>query len=283
MTISDAIPASWLLGSELPVFRIGYGAMRLTGQPGNFGPYPDWERGKALLRRAVELGVDFIDTARAYGPGYNEELIAEALHPYPSQLVIATKGGIEKSGPTSAEIRAEGRPESLERHIADSLRRLRLDRIDLYYLHRPDPTVPFEKQVETLARAREQGLIRLVGLSNITVAQLETALAIVPVAAVQNRFNIAEDGDAAMVEETARRSIAYVPWGPLGANPMKAGAPLANGALGGSAGSRTALQNLLNRSPNIVPIPGTTSSAHLEENIAILRAQADLASWERRR
>jgi aryl-alcohol dehydrogenase-like predicted oxidoreductase len=239
--------------------------MRLTGQPGNFGPYPDWEAGKALLRRAAELGVQLIDTARAYGPGWNEELVAEALHPYPAGLVVATKGGIEKTGPNPSDIRPDGRPEALERHLEESLRRLKVERIDLYYLHRPDPAVPFEAQAEALARARAAGKIRFVGLSNVSVDQLEAARAVVPVAAVQNRYNVQEDGDAAMVDLTARLGIAYVPWGPLGAAPMRQGAPLA-----GTLGTAAALRALLDRSPNIVPIPGTTSLAHLEENLAAL-------------
>jgi aryl-alcohol dehydrogenase-like predicted oxidoreductase len=266
---------AFLLGGDLAVSRLGFGAMRLTGQPGNFGPYPNWEAGKALLRRAVELGVTFFDTARAYGPGWNEELIADALAPYDG-VVVATKGGIEKHSPT--EIQPDGRPEALRRHVEESRRRLRLDTLPLYYLHRPDPAVPLLAQVEALAQERAAGRIRHVGLSNVTVAQLEAALAVVPVAAVQNRYNVAERGGDDVVDYTAARGIAFVPYGPLGANPMRPGAPLAAAAHGhadpagdGRTPAQRALGALLGRAPNVLPIPGTTSAAHLEENVAAAR------------
>ncbi|MBW4695823.1 MAG: aldo/keto reductase [Lyngbya sp. HA4199-MV5] len=173
---------TFVIANDLVINRIGYGAMRLTGQPGNFGPYADWDGGQKLLRRAVELGVNFIDTAEAYGPDFNEELIAAALHPYPSGVVIATKGGIHKPSPT--DIRADGKPESLRRGCEASLRRLKLEQIDLYQLHRPDPNVPFEDSVGMLATLQQEGKIRHIGVSNVTIAQLETARQIVPIASV---------------------------------------------------------------------------------------------------
>jgi len=256
------------LGGEREVGRIGFGAMRLTGQPGNFGPYPDWEAGKALLRRAVELGVTFLDTAHAYGPGWNETLIAEALHPYPAGLVIATKAGITKTGPT--EVCTDGRPTALRAQAEESLRRLRLERLDLLQLHRPDPAVPLAEQVGTLVRLHEEGKVGLIGLSNVNREQVEDALAVAPVASVQNRFNPAERGGDALVDLCAAHGIAFVPHGPLGTHPMHRGAVLAEEGQGdGSQGTpaQRALAWLLARSPNVVAIPGTTSAGHLEENL----------------
>ena len=251
----------FLLGGDLPVNRIGYGAMRLCAQPGNFGRYPDWEGGKRLLQRAVELGVNFIDTAHAYGPSCNEELIGEALVPYAPGVVIATKGGVEKTAPD--KVFPDGRPENLRRRCEESLKLLRAERIDLYQLHRPDPNVPFVESVGTLAELRREGKIRHVGLSNVTLVQIEEALAIVPIASVQNRYNLAERGDDPIVDFCAQRGIAYLPWGPLAAKPFAPEAPLAQ--------TRGALPWLLRRAPNIIVIPGTTSIAHLEENIAASR------------
>jgi aryl-alcohol dehydrogenase-like predicted oxidoreductase len=165
----------FLLGGDLPVHRLGFGAMRLCGQPGNFGPYPRWSEGERLLQRAVELGVNFIDTAEAYGPGWNEKLIASALHPYGRGVVIATKGGVTKESPD--KIFADGRPENLRRGCEESLRRLKLERIDLYQWHRPDPAVPFADSIDALARLRDEGKIRHLGLSNVSLEQLEIARA----------------------------------------------------------------------------------------------------------
>jgi pyridoxine 4-dehydrogenase len=264
------LPRTFALGGELSVDRLGYGAMRLTGQPGNYGRYPDWEGGKALLRRAVALGVTLIDTAHAYGPGWNEELIAEALHPYPAGLVIATKGGVAKHGPS--DIRAEGRPEQLRAQVEESLRRLRLERIDLYQLHRPDPSVPWPDQVGALARLREEGKVRLIGLSNVDGAQLDQALALAPIASVQNRYNPVERGADALIDACAERGIAFLPHGPLGAHPMRQGAPLADEqrralAERGGTPAQQALRWMLGRAPNLIAIPGTTSIRHLEENL----------------
>jgi aryl-alcohol dehydrogenase-like predicted oxidoreductase len=270
MEMTDAaLTLTFSLGGELDVTRIGYGAMRLTGQPGNFGPYEDWEGGKALLRRAVELGINFIDTARAYGPGHNERLIAEALHPYSPGLVIGTKGGVDK--PAAGQIVVDASPATLRAQVESALTALRVDRIDLFQLHRVDPNVPIEESVGALAALRQEGKIRLIGLSNVDRVELDRALAVAPIASVQNRFNQAERGDEALVDYTAAQGIAFIPYGPLGAHPMKQGAPLAQGDEGsGISSAASALRWLLERSPNIVIIPGTTSIAHLEENLGAL-------------
>jgi len=270
----DAPIGTFEIGDELRVNRLGYGAMRLTGQPGNFGPYSDWEGGQKLLRRAVELGINFIDTAEAYGPGFNEELIASALHPYAQGVVIATKGGINKPAPD--DIRADGRPENLRRGCEASLQRLKLDQIDLYQLHRPDPKVPFTESVGMLATLKSEGKIRHVGLSNVTIEQIEQARRIVPIASVQNRFGISERNNEDVLDYCTKHGIAFIPYGSLGAHPLKQGAPLANaqGILAlianrhGVKPNQIALAWLLHRADNIILIPGTTTIAHLEENVA---------------
>jgi aryl-alcohol dehydrogenase-like predicted oxidoreductase len=256
------------------VNRLGYGAMRLCAQPGNFGPYPDWEGGKRLLRRAVELGINFFDTAHPYGPGYNEDLIGDALAPYPPGVIVTTKGGVEKTAPD--KIHSDGSLASLRRFCEGSLRRLRLERIELYQLHRPDANVPFAESVGALAELRTEGKIGRVGLSNVTLAQVKEAQGIVPIASVQNRYNLLERGDDPVLDYCAQQEIAYLPWGPLAAKPFAPEAPLAEasgqlaeiaGELGATAG-QVALAWLLHRSPNIILIPGTTNIAHLEENVA---------------
>lgn len=252
---------TFAIGGDLVVPRLGFGAMRLTGQPGNFGPYADWEGGKALLRRAVELGIRFFDTARAYGPGHNEALIAEALHPYAEGIVVATKGGIDKLSPT--QLVRDASPATLTRQVDDALARLNVERIDLFQLHWVDPDVPIEASVGALEAARRAGKIRHIGLSNVTREELGRALAVAPIASIQNRLNSEERESEAPVDYTASKGIAFIPYGPLGAHPMQRGARLDPAA---------ALRWLLARSPNIVVIPGTTSLAHLEENV---RALAD--------
>jgi pyridoxine 4-dehydrogenase len=262
------------IGGDLVVNRLGYGAMRLTGQPGNFGPYAKWEEGKQLLRRAVELKINFIDTAEAYGPGFNEELIASALHPYPENLVIATKGGINKSA--SDRIVTDGRPEFLRKGCEESLKRLKIEQIPLYQLHRPDPNLPFAESVGMLATLQQEGKIKRVGLSNVTVSQLEQAHQITAISSVQNRFSITERTNEDILNYCTQHNIAFIPYGSLGAHPLKQGAPLANaeGILAEIARQRgvkpnqIALAWLLHRAPNIILIPGTTTIAHLEENIA---------------
>jgi pyridoxine 4-dehydrogenase len=263
------------------VRRFGYGAMRLTGQPGNFGPYAAWEDGKKVLQRALELGVNFIDTARAYGPGWNERIVAEALHPYPDGLFIATKGGVVKKSATERYL--DGTPNGLRRDCEESLKNLRVDCIDLYQLHWVDPDVPLRESVLGLARLQEEGKIRLIGLSNITVEQLEEVHSVARIASVQNRYSVTEHQADPIVDYCAREGIAFIPYGPLGADPMKQGAPLATatgpladvGKTLGVTTSQVALSWLLHRAGNILPIPGTTSIAHLEENLAA--AELDLS------
>ncbi|MEM9208681.1 MAG: aldo/keto reductase, partial [Pseudomonadota bacterium] len=242
------------IGGELTVNRIGYGAMRLTGQPGNFAPYPKWEDGKALLRRAVEVGVTFFDSARAYGPEWADKLIADALHPYGDGVVIATKGGVDKFAPD--RIVTDGRPDTIARQIDQALTNLKTDRIDLFQLHRVDPNVAIEESVGAIEEARRAGKVRLIGLSNIDRTQLDRARTVGVIASVQNRFNQAEAQQSDLVDYTAKLGIAFIPYGPLGAHPMKQGAALP---------AQSALAWLLRRSPNIIVIPGTTSIEHLEE------------------
>ena len=280
-------PLTFHLGGDFHVHRIGYGAMRLCGQPGNFGPFADWPAGEKLLRRAVGLGVNFFDTAEAYGPGDNEEIIASALHPYREGVVITTKGGVTKTSPTN--VFPDGRPENLRRACEASLRRLRMERIDLYQLHRPDPKVPFADSVGTLAALRAEGKIRHIGLSNVTVAQIEEARTIVPIVSVQNRYNLRERGADDVLALCESHGIAFLPYGPLGAQPFERNAPLtsaesplaATAARLGATSAQVALAWLLRRSPNIIVIPGTTVIAHLEENIAaakITLSEADCAA-----
>jgi aryl-alcohol dehydrogenase-like predicted oxidoreductase len=265
---------------------MGYGAMRLTGQPGNFGAYADWEGGKTLLRRAVELGVNFIDTAEAYGPGFNEELIAAALYPYPENFVIATKGGIVKTSPN--DIRPDGSPENLRRGCEASLQRLKCDVIDLYQLHRPDPNVPFTESIGMLAELQQEGKIRHIGLSNVSLAQIEQARKLVAIAAVQNRFSLTDRSGEDVLDYCTQHNIMFIPHGSLGAHPLRQGTPLANavGVLADIAtqhdvqSSQIALAWMLHRAPNIVLIPGTTAIAHLEENIAATSIELTAAELE---
>ena len=254
------------LGGEREINRLGFGAMRLTGQPGNFGPYSRWEQGKALLRRAADLGVNFFDSARAYGPEWADKLIADALAPYADNALVATKGGVDKLGPQ--QIVVDGRPATLERHIDAALANLGVERIELFQLHRVDPDVDIETSVGAIDDARRAGKVRFIGLSNVDRAQLDRALSVAPIASVQNRFNRAERDHDALVDYTAERGIAFIPYGPLGAHPMRQGAALP---------ARESLAWLLERSPNVIVIPGTTSMEHLEDNVGAwdLTAAAD--------
>jgi len=253
------------LGNEVSVHRIGYGAMRLTG-PGIWGPPNDRKTALAVLRRAAELGVNFIDTADSYGPHVSEELIAEALHPYPSDLVIATKGGWERPGPNQWTHNAT--PDHLRKAIEGSLRRLRLERIDVYQLHAPDNVVSFDVSVEALAELKHEGKIRMVALSNVTQEHIERARRIVPIASVQNRYSFADREWDYVVDYCERNGIAFIPWFPLGAGRI-AGEVLNQVAQAHHA-SRTqvALAWLLRRASVMLPIPGTSSIEHLEQNVA---------------
>jgi pyridoxine 4-dehydrogenase len=252
------------LGGELTVRRLGFGAMRITGE-GIWGPPRDPAAALAVLRRAVELGVNFIDTADSYGPHVSEELIAKALAPYPKDLVIATKGGWNRPGPD--EWTHDASPEHLRKAIEGSLKRLRLDRIDVYQLHTPDPAVSFDLSVETLARLRGEGKIRLIGLSNVTREHVQRARKIVPVVSVQNRYSFADREWDYLVDYCERSKIVFIPWFPLAAGRV-AGALLDRIA---KAHRRTpkqvALAWLLKRSPVMLPIPGTSSVKHLDENV----------------
>ncbi len=253
------------LGGEIYVHRLGYGAMRLTGE-GIWGPPRDRKGALAVLRRAVDLGVDFIDTADSYGPNVSEELIAEALFPYTAGLVIATKGGWNRPGPN--QWTHDATPVHLRKAVEGSLKRLRLDRIDVYQLHIPDPVVSFETSVETLAQLRSEGKIRLVALSNVTQEHIERARKIVPIVSVQNRYSFADREWDYVVDYCERNGIAFIPWFPLGAGKI-AGEVLSQIAQTHRASpTQVALAWLLRRSPIMLPIPGTSSIKHLEENVA---------------
>ncbi|MCU1300185.1 MAG: NADP-dependent oxidoreductase domain protein [Candidatus Sulfotelmatobacter sp.] len=258
------------LGGELTVNRLGYGAMRLTGD-GIWGPPKDRAGAMAVLRRAVELGVNFIDTADSYGPYVNEELIAAALAPYPKDLVIATKGGWNRPGPN--QWTHDASPAHLRQAVEGSLKRLRLNRIDVYQLHAPDPVVPLDASLETLANMQSEGKIRLVALSNVTVEHIERARKIVPIVSVQNRYSFADREWDYVVDYCERNGIAFIPWFPLGAGTV-AGRLLERIAKArGVKPIQVALAWLLKRSPVMLPIPGTSSVAHLEENVAAASLQ----------
>ncbi len=263
--ISASVAGKVSLGGEISVDRLGFGAMRLTGE-GIWGPPKDRKRALAVLRSAVELDVNFIDTADSYGPHVNEELIAEALFPYPAGLVVATKGGWNRPGPN--QWTHDATPSHLRKAVEGSLKRLRLDRIDVYQLHTPDPVVSFEASVETLARLRNEGKIRLIGLSNVTQEHIERARKIVPIVSVQNRYSFADREWDYVVDYCERNEIAFIPWFPLGAGKV-AGEVLDRIAkTHGRSPTQVALAWLLRRSPIMLPIPGTSSVAHLEENVA---------------
>src|SRR5579862_9068990 len=258
------------LGGQLSVHRLGFGAMRLTGE-GIWGPPKDRKAALAVLRRAVELGVNFIDTADSYGPYVSEELIAEALYPYPRGLVIATKGGWNRPGPN--QWTHDATPAHLREAVEGSLKRLKLNRIDVYQLHTPDPVVAFEASVETLAELRKEGKIRLIGLSNVTQEHIERARKIVPIVSVQNRYSFADREWDYVVDYCERSGIVFIPWFPLGAGKV-AGMLLEKIA---NAHNKTpkqvALAWLLMRSPVMLPIPGTSSIEHLEENLGAASLQ----------
>jgi pyridoxine 4-dehydrogenase len=255
------------LGGDLTVGRLGFGAMRLCG-PGVWGEPEDPKEAERVLRRAVELGVNFIDTADAYGPEVVERGIYSALHPYPENLVVATKGGYTRQGP--GRWRTNGSPKHLREACEGSLRRLKLDRIDLYQLHRPDSRVPLERSIEALARLREEGKIRHVGLSNVTAEQLERAGRIVPIASVQNRYNLNDRRSEAVLRACEGEGIAFIPWLPLsiGRLARPGGALEEIRARHHATFPQIAIAWLLAKSPIMLPIPGTSSVAHLEENVA---------------
>jgi aryl-alcohol dehydrogenase-like predicted oxidoreductase len=271
---------TFTIGGDLEVRRLGFGAMRITG-PGIWGPPDDPEGARRLLRRVVELGVDLIDTADSYGPEVSENLIAEALHPYPDGLVIATKGGLRRTGPGLWP--RDARPERLKECCEGSLRRLRLDRIDLYQLHSPDPQVPLEDSLGALKELQDEGKIRHVGVSNVSLDELERARAVVDVVTVQNRYSLVERRSEDVLEECERLGIGFIPWFPLATGDLaRPDSPLDRLARAHDATpGQLALAWLLGRSPMMLPIPGTASIEHLEENLAAAEIALDRDELER--
>ena len=264
----------FVIGNDLRVARLGFGAMRITGK-GIWGEPADRAEAIRVVRRAVELGINFIDTADAYGPGVSEEIIAEALHPYPAGLVIATKGGFERLGPDRWI--ENGRPEHLRSACEGSLRRLRLERIDLYQLHRIDPKVPAEDQLGALKNLQAQGKIKHIGLSEVSIRQIQHAQAIVPIVSVQNRYSVADRGSEDVLRYCEEEKMGFIPWFPLAAGRVSgADSPLRDVAARLKATpSQVALAWLLARSPVMLPIPGTSSVRHLEENVAAAGLKID--------
>jgi pyridoxine 4-dehydrogenase len=257
------------IGGDLTVNRMGFGAMRITGQ-GVWGPPPDRDQAKAAVRQAVDLGVNFIDTAESYGPEVSEELIAETLHPYPEDLVIATKGGLARPGPGRWE--ADGRPEHLRQACEGSLRRLKLEQIPLYQFHRPDPMVPIAESIGALVELRDEGKIRHIGVSNVSEAQLREMQELTPVVSVQNRYNLGDRSSESMVDLCDQESIVFLPWAPI--QEADELVPVLTAARRLNVSTRqVALAWLLGRSPHILPIPGTGSAEHVAENVAAASVQ----------
>ena len=267
------------LGDDLSVNRLGFGAMRITGE-GIWGWPPDRDNARKVLRRAVELGVDLIDTADAYGPETSELLIAEALHPYPKDLVIATNGGLTRPGP--GQWVPNGRPEYLTRCVENSLKRLQLERIDLYQLHRIDPKVPMEESLGALKKMQEAGKIRHVGLSEVSAEEIDRARKVLPIVSVQNQYNIGNRKWEKALTYCEKEGVGFMPWSPIGGN-----RGLKDNALEAAARDyhasvvQLALAWLLHRSPAMLPIPGTSSVAHLEENMAAAKLKLTAEDWKR--
>ncbi|HTT85850.1 MAG TPA: aldo/keto reductase [Acidimicrobiales bacterium] len=251
------------VGGDLTVNRLGFGAMRITGN-GIWGEPPDGDEAKAVLRRAVELGVTFIDTADSYGPEVSETLIAEALHPYPDDLVVATKGGLVRPGP--GQWQPDGRPEHLRAACEGSLARLKLDQIPLYQFHRPDPKVPLEESMGAIVAMKDEGKIRHIGICNVTEAELHRAQRVTPIVSVQNRYNVSDRSSESMIDLCEQQTLAFLPWAPI--LDIESEGPVARIARARRCTSRqVVLAWLLARSPVVLPIPGTGSVSHLEENM----------------
>src|SRR5437867_3494424 len=281
--IPEARDSTFQLGGDLLVTRLGFGAVRLTGE-GIWGWPPDREGAKKVLRRAIELGVNFIDTADAYGPETNELLIAEALYPYPKGLVIATKGGNTRPGP--GQWVPDGRPEYLAQCVDKSLKRLKLERIDLWQLHRIDRKVPVEESLGAIKKAQDSGKIRHVGLSEVTVAEIEQAKKVVPIVSIQNRYNITDRESEDALNYCEKQKMGLIPWAPIGGSGThslsKSGNALeAEAKRHNVSGVQLALAWLLQKSPVMLPIPGTSSLAHLEENMAAEKLQLTPDEWKR--
>jgi len=281
-TINAALAGTIDIGGDLPVNRFGFGAMRLTGE-GIWGEPADREECKRVLRRALELGINFIDTADSYGPEVSERLIAEALYPYPEELVIATKGGLLRPGP--GEWVPDGRPEHLRAACEGSLKRLRVEQIDLYQFHRPDPKVPFEESVGALVELKNEGKIRHIGLSNVTAGQVEQAQKLTRIVSVQNRYSVYERSSEPVLEFCSLEEIAFLPW-----RPVEGGALTADGVVAeiasrhGATPAQVALAWLLEHSPVMLPIPGTSKVTHLEQNlgaVALDLAPAEFAELDK--
>ena len=274
----SAIGGSFTLGGDLEVGRLGFGAMRITG-PGIWGEPDDPGAARQLLRRVVDAGVNLIDTADSYGPEVSENLIAEALHPYPDDLVIATKGGLERPGPGQWEPAC--RPDRLKRCCEESLRRLRLERIDLYQLHTVDPMVPIEDSIGALAELQEEGKIRHIGVSNVSGEQLERARQIAPIVSVQNRYNLTDRSSEEVLDACERDGLGFLPWFPLATGELaKPGGSLEAIAKAHDATpAQVALAWLLRRSPVTLPIPGTSSIAHFEENVEAAELELSPEEW----
>ena len=276
--IENMIADTWTVTiGDLMVNRLGFGAMRITGE-GVWGPPSDPEECKRVLRRAVELGVNFIDTADSYGPNVSETLVAEALHPYPDDLVIATKAGLVR--PSPGKWVSDGRPEHIREAVEGSLQRLRLERLDLYQVHRPDPGVPYEETIGAFKDLQAEGKIRHVGVSNVDLGQLATARSLVDVVSVQNRYNLTDRKSENVVDACEAAGLAFIPWFPLATGRLAGSALEGLATRMGVSPMQLGLAWLLHRSPVMLPIPGTSSVAHLEENLGAAAIRISSAEME---
>jgi pyridoxine 4-dehydrogenase len=277
--IHASASGTFTLGGDIHIHRLGFGAMRITGE-GIWGEPKDAEKAKKVLRRAVELGVNFIDTADSYGPEVSERLIAEALHPYPKDLIIATKGGLTRSGPNAWA--AVGRPEYLQQCVEMSLRRLKVERIDLWQLHRIDPKVPVEESLGIIKDLQKQGKIRHVGLSEVNADEIEQAKKVLPIVSVQNLYNLGDRKHEPTLEYSEKHKLGFIPWFPVAAGKLaRSGGPLDAAAKRHNATvAQLSLAWLLHHSPVTLPIPGTSSVEHLEENIAAAGLKLSAEEWK---
>jgi pyridoxine 4-dehydrogenase len=279
LSANAAASGTFNLGNDLQIHRLGFGAMRITGK-GIWGEPANSEEARRVLRRAVELGVNFIDTADSYGPDVSERLIAEALHPYPPGLIIATKGGLTRQGPE--QWAPVGRPEYIRQCVEMSLRRLKLERIDLYQLHRIDPKVPAEETLGALEELRRAGKIRHIGLSEVSTKEIKRAKKIVSIVSVQNRYNLGDREHEDVLDYCEKHDLGFIPWFPVAAGDLaKPGGPLDHAAQKHTATvAQLSLAWLLHRSPVVLPIPGTSSVDHLEENVAAAALKLSPEEWE---